>query len=285
MNKHIMATDCSSFDIICSIKTEDLQSKKTTWSEMVDNGIVLAGETYGENDKAVNYQTGMARMGLMTGLLGTASRELNPDFAKLFLPEVNGTINGIGEFAVVGYTKDSKEPHPLMTVVFVLKQVPGEPIKVSMNIGEYFDVEEGIRRKTSNLMVRDLFYGLESYHAKHRALPLVEFKDTVELPSYFKKKRFSPSLSRITRENGDRLVVIHVREHTPETDVLEISPPHLFTLNASEEDGGGLEIRYEGRDEQTPMEKMLVTEVILAFRDVLYGENEGRPTTVTNVLY
>jgi hypothetical protein len=267
-------------DIVIEVKTLCRKAKTTTWAQLVESGFKIGENDWGPADTAISSSAvGSARMGLLASFMNDSNKVMTPAFAKAVLPEMTGLANGLGQISFVGHKEGADKPEPILTILFEFSQKPGDRIKVSKNIQDYFNREEEIKKDTSLLLVRDLFYALESYKGKNNGIiPRMLFDETEEVPAYMRGRRFSPDLTRIQFESKIKpSVVINIREHT--TEPAGICPPILFQLIAEEADDGVLWLRYEGSDEPTAEQNLIVKEVMFAYRDLIYGGEEGSPTT------
>lgn len=272
----VFAQDCNKFDIQIEVRTLCRRSKTTNWAQLVENGFELSDDQKWDKEDLVIETSGVghARMGLLMSYMTDVNRYIHPAIAKAILPELNGVANGLGKIVLVGYVEGNPTPNPLITSLFEFSQQPGERIKVSKSMRDCFKREEEIRRDTSLLLVRDLFYALESKIAKDKVIPRVTFADTEEVPAVLRGRRFSPCLSRVvTAGELKRSVVINFREHATEPE--GICPPYLFSLFAEEDEEGELSLTYEGNKELTDDHHLVIKEVLFAFRDVIYDSGEG----------
>lgn len=259
------------YDIIIEVKTLNRKAKTTTWAELVQNGFKIGDCSWGEDDLVITTSgVGHARMGLLASYMTDMNHYMNPTIAKAILPELEGVANGLGHIVLVGYKEGSEKPEPLITVLFEFTQKPGEKIKVSKAAQDYFAKEAELKKTEVNSVgwVRDLHRELEDYKIKYAGVPLLVFTNDPEVPACLRGRKFSPFLSRYQLEpDGKKVVAIHVREHTPETE--GVIPPYLFSLAAEEGDDGILWITYEGEADLTEDEDTTVREVLLALKDVI----------------
>ena len=259
------------YDIVIEVKTLCRKNKTTTWAELVQNGFKIGDCSWGEDDLVIKTSgVGHARMGLLASYMTDMNRYMNPSIAKAILPELEGAANGLGHIVLVGYKEGSEKPEGLITVLFEFNQQPGGKIKVSKAAQDYFAKEAELKKTEVNsvMWIRDLHSQLEDYKIKYAGTPLLVFTNDPEVPVCLRGRKFSPSLSRYQSEpDGKKSAVIHVREHTPETE--GVIPPHLFSLVAEEGDDGILWITYEGEADLTEDEDTTVREVLLVLKDVI----------------
>lgn len=280
-----MTKDRVKFDILVEIKTLCRKAKTTTWAQLIGQGFKIGDCEWGEEDHVIHGSgEGHARMGLLASYMADTNRVLNPDLAKLILPEMEGCANGIGHIVLVGYKEDAEKPEPLITLLFEFSQKPGEKIKISKSAQAYFERETEINKDPSSTLVHDLYTGLEAYKAKHGGVPRLEFVDEPDTPELLRGRRFSPCLTRnYTEIDGKKHLVLHIREHTDEPE--GVVPPYLFSLSVEEGNGGVLWLTYEGNADPTEEQKELVNAVVLALRATVTNNSATQPVTAVNVPY
>lgn len=265
------------FDILIDVKTLCRKAKTTTWAQLVEAGFKIGDCSWGEDPLVIKGSgEGHARMGLLAGYMTDTNHNLEATVAKAILPELDNLANGLGRVVLVGYTEGSQKPEPIITVLFEFSQKPGERIKVSKSAEAWLAREEEINKETSLLLVRDLYAGLDTFEEQYGGVPLIQFPENDPVtPEYLRGRRFSPCLTRVRKE-GDlkRAVVVNIREHTTEPD--GIAPPYLFSLTAEEGPDGVLWLTYEGDADPTDEQRLLVKEVLFAFRAVIYNEGEAQ---------
>lgn len=259
------------FDIFVDVKTLCRKAKTTTWAQLVEGGFKIGDHEWGEDSLVIKGSgEGHARMGLLTSYLTDSNQFMNPTIAKAILPELDGVANGLGHIVLVGYKEGNQEPEAIITVLFEFKQQSGGKIKVSKSAQAYFDKEAEIKKTPVNSVewISDLHAQLETYKIKHQGTPLVVFSDTPEVPAHLHNRKFSPLPGRYYNSaEGKRSIVIHLREHTAETE--GITPPHLFSLIAEEGENGALWITYEGDADLTEEQNLTVKEVLFAVKNIV----------------
>lgn len=275
----VFAKDCTKFDILIETKTLCRKSKTTTWAELVENGFKIADMEWDEGDKVVKTSgEGHVRLGLLSTYLTDVNRFLDPAVAKVILPEISGTANGLCKIVLVGYVEGSDTPNPLITTMFEFSQKPGERIKVSTGMQACFQREDELDAIENHffLLVRSIHAGLDYFKADFGGVPYVVFEDDPTVPEHLRGRKFSPVTTRKLRESDhQRSVVINIREHTTEPE--GVSPPYLCDVSAetTSEEGVAL-ITYEGKAEVTAEQKQLVEEVIYALQKIIYSNTSPR---------
>jgi hypothetical protein len=153
----VFAQDCNKFDILVEVRTLCRRSKTTNWVQLVENGFELSDDQKWDKEDLVieNSGVGHARMGLLMSYMSNTNRYMHPAIAKTILPELNGLANGLGKIVLVGYVEGNPTPNPLITSLFEFSQQPGEQIKVSKDLKDYYKRADEIKQDTSVLMTRD----------------------------------------------------------------------------------------------------------------------------------